>query len=221
MSPGSSCFAVNFFTRLLFASFCFALATDGRAADSGALRPNIIFILTDDQGFADIGYHGSDIQTPHLDRLADSGVKLEQFYVQPVCTPTRAALMTGLYPMRLGLQLGVIKPESQHGLPLNARTLPQVLREAGYATAMTGKWHLGNGSPEYLPTARGFDHQHGFYLGATDYFTHEREGGLDWHRNDRALRQDGYTTDLIGAEAVQIIEKHGGGERPFFLYVAF
>ncbi len=192
-----------------------------RAAEPAPARPNIVFILSDDQGFADVGYHGSEIATPNLDRLAASGAKLEQFYVQPVCTPTRAALMTGLYPMRLGLQLGVIKPESQHGLSLRARTLPQALREAGYFTAITGKWHLGNGGPEYLPTARGFAHQHGFYLGSTDYFTHEREGGLDWHRNDRALRQEGYATDLIGAEAVQIIEQRAGGPQPFFLYVAF
>jgi arylsulfatase A-like enzyme len=212
---------VNLFLRLLVLSAAVVLPKGVCGAETSPLRPNIVFILSDDQGFADIGYRGSEIQTPALDRLAASGVKLEQFYVQPVCTPTRAALMTGLYPMRLGLQLGVIKPESQHGLPRSARTLPQALREAGYFTALTGKWHLGNGSPEYLPTARGFDHQHGFYLGATDYFTHEREGGLDWHRNDRALRQEGYATDLIGAEAVRIIEERGGGERPFFLYVAF
>jgi arylsulfatase A-like enzyme len=198
------------------------VGVQGRAAESAVpLRPNIVFILSDDQGFADVGYRNPELKTPHLDRLAATGVKLEQFYVQPVCTPTRAALMTGLYPMRLGLQLGVIKPESRHGLPLSARTLPQALREAGYFTAITGKWHLGNGAPEYLPTARGFEHQHGFYLGMTDYFTHERDGGLDWHRGDRALRQEGYATDLIANEAVQIIETHGGGARPFFLYVAF
>src|SRR5687767_10024762 len=202
---------------LLIGACLLAMAGAGTAAE----RPNIVFILADDLGWTDVGYHGSEIKTPHIDRLAATGVKLEQFYVQPVCTPTRAALMTGLYPMRLGLQLGVIKPESRHGLPLSARTLPQALREAGYFTAMTGKWHLGNGSPEYLPLARGFDHQHGLYLGMTDYFTHERDGGLDWHRNDRALRQEGYATDLIGTEAVQIIEQHGGGAKPLFLYIAF
>ncbi len=186
-----------------------------------APRPNIVFILSDDQGFADVGYRSAEVRTPHLDRLAREGVRLEHFYVQPVCTPTRAALMTGLYPMRLGLQLGVIKPESRHGLPLSARTLPQALREVGYFTALTGKWHLGNGGPEYLPTARGFDHQHGLYLGMTDYFTHERDGGLDWHRNDRALRQEGYATDLIAAEAVDLIARHGRGPKPLFLYVAF
>lgn len=190
-------------------------------ARDAAPRPNIVFILSDDQGFADIGYRSAEIKTPHLDALAASGVRLEQFYVQPVCTPTRAALMTGLYPLRLGLQLGVIKPESRHGLPLAVRTLPQALREAGYFTAVVGKWHLGNGAPEYLPTARGFDHQYGFYLGMTDYFTHERDGGLDWHRQDRALREEGYATDLIAAETVALIERHGGGPHPLFLYVAF
>ncbi|MBL9202500.1 MAG: arylsulfatase [Opitutaceae bacterium] len=183
--------------------------------------PNILFILSDDQGFADIGYRSTEVRTPHLDALAASGVRLEQFYVQPVCTPTRAALMTGRYPMRLGLQLGVIKPESRHGLPLSARTLPQALREAGYFTALCGKWHLGNGAPEYLPTARGFDHQYGFYLGMTDYFTRKRDGGLDWHRGDHALREDGYVTDLIANEAVSLIEKHDTAAKPFFLYVAF
>lgn len=192
----------------------------GRAAEP-APRPNIVFILSDDQGYADVGYHNAEAVTPNIDRLAATGVRLEQFYVQPVCTPTRAALMTGLYPMRLGLQLGVIKPESQHGLPLSVRTLPQALHEAGYFTAITGKWHLGNGAPEYLPTARGFDHQHGFYLGMTDYFTHERDGGLDWHRGDRALRQEGYATDLIAEEASRIIDTHAADSRPFFLYVAF
>ncbi|MES2693700.1 MAG: sulfatase-like hydrolase/transferase [Verrucomicrobiota bacterium] len=195
-------------------------ATAFAASAPASERPNIVFILSDDQGFNDVGYRNSEIKTPHIDGLAAAGVKLEHFYVQPVCTPTRACLMTGLYPMRLGLQLGVIKPGSRHGLPLNVRTLPQALSEAGYFTALTGKWHLGNGGPEYLPTRRGFAHQYGFYLGMVDYFTHDRDGGLDWHRNDRGLRQEGYATDLIASEAVDIIDRHGG-EKPFFLYVAF
>jgi arylsulfatase A-like enzyme len=202
----------------VLAGSVFAIAA--RAAEPPP-RPNIVFILSDDQGYSDIGYRSTEVKTPHLDHLAASGVRLEHFYVQPVCTPTRAALMTGLYPMRLGLQLGVIKPESVHGLPLSARTLPQALREAGYVTAIAGKWHLGNGAPAYLPTARGFDRQYGFYLGMTDYFTHERDGGLDWHRQDRALREEGYATDLIAAEAISTIEKLGGGPKPLFLYVAF
>jgi arylsulfatase A-like enzyme len=204
-------------TRAFLALLAPALAP---GADHPPPRPNIVFILSDDQGYADVGYRGSEIRTPHLDRLAAEGVKLEQFYVQPVCTPTRAAFLSGQYPMRLGLQLGVIKPGSKHGLPLHVRTLPQALADAGYFTAITGKWHLGNGGPEYLPTCRGFAHQHGLYLGMHDYFTHEREGGLDWHRQDRSLRQEGYATDLIGDEAVDLIERHGAA-RPFFLYVAF
>ena len=205
--------------RLLVISLAFAVVILAPAI--AAERPNIVFILSDDQGFADIGYRSREVVTPHLDALAAGGVRLEQFYVQPVCTPTRAALMTGLYPLRLGLQLGVIKPESRHGLPLKVRMLPQALRDAGYFTALCGKWHLGNGGPEYLPTARGFDHQYGFYLGMTDYFTHRRDGGLDWHRQDRALREEGYVTDLIAAEATALIDRHGGGPKPLFLYVAF
>ncbi len=204
-----------------FLSTCLGLIAVALAVAADDKRPNIVFILSDDQGFADIGYRSREVVTPHLDALAAGGVRLEQFYVQPVCTPTRAALMTGLYPLRLGLQLGVIKPESRHGLPLGVRTLPQALREAGYFTAIAGKWHLGNGGPEYLPTARGFDHQYGFYLGMTDYFTHERDGGLDWHRGDRALREAGYATDLIAREAIELIERHEDGAKPFFLYVAF
>jgi arylsulfatase A-like enzyme len=183
-------------------------------------RPNIVFILSDDQGWHDVGYHGAEFATPQIDQLARSGVRLEQFYAQPVCTPTRAAFLTGLYPMRLGLQLGVIKPGSRQGLPLGVETLPAALRDAGYTTAITGKWHLGNAAPEYLPTARGFDHQYGFYLGSIDHFTHEREGGLDWHRDDHALRETGYETDLIAAEAERLILQQPA-ERPLFLYVAF
>lgn len=209
---------------LLLAALLGLLSAPETGAAAGAAvppeRPHIVFILSDDQGFNDVGYRNPGIRTPHLDRLAAGGVRLEHFYVQPVCTPTRGAFLTGRYPMRLGLQLGVIKPGSRHGLPLTERTLPEVLAAAGYTTALTGKWHLGNGAPEYLPMRRGFHHQHGFYLGSTDYFTHEREGGLDWHRNDRALRQEGYMTDLIGAEAERLIETEGG-RQPLFLYVAF
>ena len=116
-------------------------------------RPNIVIILADDLGWADVGFHGGEIKTPQLDKLAAAGARLEQFYVQPVCSPTRAALMTGRYPMRHGLQVGVVRPWAQYGLPLEERTLPQALKEAGYETAICGKWHLGHFQPEYLPTA--------------------------------------------------------------------
>lgn len=183
-------------------------------------RPHVLVILADDLGYADVGFHGTEIKTPHLDRLAAAGARLEQFYVQPVCTPTRAALMTGRYPMRYGLQVGVVRPWAQYGLPLEERTLAQALKDAGYATAICGKWHLGHCRPEYLPTRRGCDHQYGHYNGAIDYFTHQRDGGHDWHRNDRACYDQGYSTFLLADEAVRLIEKHDPS-RPLFLYLAF
>ena len=183
-------------------------------------KPNIVFILADDLGFKDVGYHGSRIKTPNIDKLASEGVRLEQFYVQSVCSPTRASLMTGRYPMRYGLQVGVVRPWAQYGLPLEERTLAQALKEAGYTTAICGKWHLGHLDSKYLPTARGFDHQYGHYNGALNYFTHIRDKALDWHRNDEPSREEGYTTDLLADESVRLIERHDLS-RPLFLYVPF
>ena len=185
-----------------------------------APRPNIVVILADDMGWGDVGWHGSEIKTPNLDRLAASGAKLENFYVQPLCSPTRAAFLTGRYPMRHGLQVGVVRPWAQYGLPLEERTLAQALRESGYETAITGKWHLGHFRPEYLPTRRGFEHQYGHYNGALDYNTHDRDGGHDWHRDDQENRDEGYSTHLIGQEAARLVSEHDPA-RPFFLYVPF
>jgi arylsulfatase A-like enzyme len=148
-------------------------------AAAAAERPNILFILADDLGSYDVSWRGSEIKTPNLDKLAFGGARLEQFYVQPVCSPTRAALLTGRYPMRHGLQVGVVRPWAQYGLPLEERTLAQALREAGYATAIFGKWHLGHFRPEYLPMQRGFEHQYGHYNGAIHYFEHTRDGGTE------------------------------------------
>jgi arylsulfatase A-like enzyme len=198
-----------------------ALAGAARADDAGkAPRPHVVLILADDLGWADVGWHGNEIKTPNLDRLAASGARLEQFYVQPVCSPTRAALMTGRYPMRHGLQVGVVRPWAQYGLPLDEKTLPQALKEAGYETAICGKWHLGHFQRDYLPTRRGFDHQYGHYNGALDYFTHIRDEGLDWHRDDRECRDEGYSTHLIAREAARLVDEHDP-KRPLFLYVPF
>ena len=188
-----------------------------RAAD----RPDVIFIIADDLGRNDVGFMGgTDINTPHLDRLAASGAILKQFYVQPVCSPTRAALMTGRYPMRYGLQVGVVRPWAKYGLPLEERMLPAALREAGYHTAMVGKWHLGSFDKAYFPTARGFDHFHGHLFGAIDYFTHLRDGAPDWYRQADPLKEEGYSTHLIAREAVRVIQQRPP-DRPLFLYVAF
>lgn len=208
-------------TRCL-AAICLAVISLGTGRSQGnAPRPNIVFILADDLGYADVGFNGGrEIATPRLDRLAAGGARLEHFYVQPVCSPTRAALMTGRYPMRHGLQVGVVRPWAQYGLPLEERTLAQALKQAGYTTAIIGKWHLGHFNPAYLPTSRGFDVQYGQYNGAIDYFTHQREGGHDWHRQDQASYDEGYSTQLLTQESVKFITDQPTG-RPFFLYVAF
>lgn len=206
-------------SRAMFVAVAFFLLT---AAAPAAVpeRPNILFILADDLGWADVSFHGKEIRTPNIDKLAAAGTRLEQFYVQSVCSPTRAALMTGRYPMRHGLQVGVVKPWAQYGLPLEERTLAQALREAGYTTAICGKWHLGHFRPEYLPTRRGFEHQYGHYNGALDYFTHIRDDGFDWHRDDRVCRDEGYTTFLVANEAARLIQEQDPA-KPFFIYLPF
>jgi arylsulfatase A-like enzyme len=183
-------------------------------------KPDIIFLLSDDQGSYDVSWLGSEIKTPNLDKLAASGAKLNQFYVQPLCSPTRASLMTGRYPMRYGLQVGVVRPWADYGLPLEEQLLPEGLRAAGYSTAICGKWHLGSFDAKYWPTARGFDHFYGHLFGAIDYFTHIRDGKPDWYRDDKAIVEEGYSTHLIGAEAVRLI-KNQPKDKPLFLYVPF
>ena len=145
--------------------------------------------MADDLGNADLGYRGSEIKTPNIDKLAEDGVRLESFYGLPVCTPARAALMTGRYPMRYGLQTLVIFPSHTYGLPTDERTLPQALKEAGYKTLMVGKWHLGHADRKYWPQNRGFDHFYGNVVGEVDYFTRERGGVIDWQRNGTFLRR--------------------------------
>ncbi|OJU27730.1 MAG: arylsulfatase [Sphingobacteriales bacterium 41-5] len=184
-------------------------------------QPNIIIILADDLGWGDVGFHGSEIKTPNLDKLSREGVILNRYYVSPICSPTRAGLMTGRYPDRFGLRQNVIAPWLNFGVDTTEEFLPQMLAQAGYKNrAALGKWHLGHAKRVYLPLSRGFTHFYGHYNGAIDYFTHEREGELDWH-NDWATSYDkGYSTDLITNEAGNCIKKDKK-DGPFFLYVAF
>ncbi|HKU63111.1 MAG TPA: arylsulfatase [Gemmatimonadales bacterium] len=190
------------------------------ATTAQAPRPNIVYIITDDQGWKDVGFHGSYIKTPNIDALALSGVKLEQYYAEPMCTPSRAALMTGRYPFRYGLQTLVIPSAGKYGLPTDEWPLPQALKEAGYATSIVGKWHLGHADRKYWPRSRGFDHQYGPLLGEIDYFTHSAHGTRDWFRDDKPLKEEGYVTTLLGDEAVRVIQRRDPS-RPFFLYLAF
>jgi len=190
------------------------------AVAGAADQPNIVYILADDLGWKDVGFHGSDIRTPNLDRLAASGTRLEQFYAQPMCTPTRAALMTGRYPLRYGLQTIVIPSAGTYGLATDEWLLPQALKEAGYQTEIVGKWHLGHAAREYWPLQRGFDYQYGPLLGEIDYFTQEAHGRRDWFRDNKPVNEKGYVTTLLGTDAVKRIDAHDPS-RPLFLYLAF
>ena len=180
-------------------------------------KPNIVHIVADDLGWKDVGFNGAtDIKTPNLDKLAAEGVKFTQFYVQPMCTPTRAALMTGRYPFRYGLQTAVIPSVSPYGLDTSEWLMPQCLKEAGYNTAIIGKWHLGHADKKYWPKQRGFDYQYGAMIGELDYFTHEEHGVLDWYRDNKPVREEGYTTQLLGND-----EAGGFRERWLSIQVTF
>src|SRR5215831_7244938 len=207
------------FVLCLLAAAAFVLAGPAalRAADR---KPNIVYIVADDLGWKDVGFNGAtDLKTPNLDALAAGGARLVQFYVQPMCTPTRAAIMTGRYPFRYGLQTAVIPAVSTYGLDTSEWLMPQTLKEAGYRTAIIGKWHLGHADKKYWPRQRGFDYQYGPMIGEVDYFTHEVEGGLDWFRENQPLKEPGYTTTLLGNDAVKLIEGHDT-KTPLYLYLA-
>jgi arylsulfatase B len=184
-------------------------------------RPNVVLIVADDLGWTGVGYHDGPVKTPHIDRIAHSGVELDRFYVSPMCSPTRAGLLTGRYPMRFGMARSVVRPWLKYGLPPEERTLAEALGEAGYANrAAFGKWHLGHLSPQWHPLAQGFTKFKGCYNGAADYFTRERDGQPDWHADARDVEDTGYTTDLIADAAASFIKGQAGGG-PFFCYVAF
>ena len=224
MPPGSCGSSIALPRGILFVLISILLwagTRSAQAATASSRAPNIVILLADDLGRGDLGYAGSDIRTPNIDRLVSTGVRLDRFYACPVCSPTRAGLMTGRWPIRFGIMRTVIPPWSSYGLPMEERTLPEALAEAGYARrGIFGKWHLGHGRREFLPPQRGFTHFYGHYNGALDYFTHEREGEIDWHRNHETVREEGYTTDLLGREAVKFIEE-SPASAPFFLYLPF
>lgn len=183
-------------------------------------KPNIVFILADDLRWKDVGYHGSDIKTPNIDKLAQTGARLEQFYAQQICTPSRAALMTGRYPLRYGLQMAVIPSAGRYGLATDEWLLPQALKQAGYQTAIVGKWHLGHIDRKYWPSRRGFNYSYGPLIGEIDHFKHESHGVTDWFRNNKLVKEPGYDTQLFGADAVRLINAHDT-KSPLFLNLAF
>jgi arylsulfatase A-like enzyme len=199
-----------------------------RAADfpKPSAKPNILVILTDDQGRGDYSAFGTkDIRTPHMDRLFREGLTFHNFYANScVCSPSRAALLTGCYPDRVGVP-GVIReetPDDSWGYLLpSAVLLPQLLKTAGYHTALIGKWHLGIGSPN-TPTERGFDFFHGF-LGdmMDDYWTHLRHGHNFMRRNQEVINPQGHATDLFTSWACDYLDERAKAGGPFFLYLAY
>ena len=198
------------------------VAAFARTGTAATTRPNILFILADDLGYGDLSCYGAkDIRTPNIDRLAQQGVRLTDFYANAtVCTPTRCALMTGRYQQRLGGLEWAISPEQKHlGLPAREKTIAQMLREAGYATAMSGKWHLGY-TEDRAPNAHGFDRFFGLLSGNHDYFTHrERTGVPDLYLDTKPVEEEGYSTFLIKKHALEFLNEIKG--KPFFLYAAF
>jgi arylsulfatase A-like enzyme len=199
----------------------FGIATSTVVAAETRPKPHIIHIVADDLGWSDVGFNGcKDIPTPNLDALAKGGARLTQFYAQPMCTPTRAALMTGRYPFRYGLQTAVIPSVSAYGLDTSEKLLPECLKAAGYKTALIGKWHLGHADKKWWPRQRGFDYHYGAMIGELDYFTHDEHGVLDWYRDNEPVREEGYTTTLLGKDAERLIGNHDPAT-PLYLYLAF
>lgn len=188
-------------------------------------KPNILFILTDDQGYHDVSYYGTeDLKTPNIDAIASSGMRFDNFYANStVCSPTRAAILTGRYQDRVGVP-GVIRtfPEDNWGyLNPNATLLPQELNRVGYETAIIGKWHLGLESPN-IPTERGFDYFHG-WLGdmMDDYWKHRRHDINYMRLNEKTIDPEGHATDLFTDWSIDYIKDQSKNEKPFFLYLAY
>ena len=208
----------------------FASVGDAAAA-AGARRPNILFILADDLGYADLDCYGARAyRTPVLDRLAREGARLTQAYANSaVCSATRTALITGRYQQRLPLGLEEPLPgySQQIGLPPEHPTLPSLLKAAGYRTALVGKWHLG-APPRFGPLKSGYEHFFGFFQGAADYFSHDdkaapghEEPFSGLYEDDRPIRREGYLTDLLADDAARRIEAFARAPEPFLLSLHF
>ncbi len=188
---------------------------------AAAEHPNVIVVVADDLGWNDVGFHGGDIDTPSLDRLAREGVELHRFYTTPICSPTRAALMTGRDPMRLGIAYGVIMSWDNNGVHPDEHFLPQSFKAAGYQTAMVGKWHLGHAQMTYHPNQRGFDHFYGHLHTEVGFYPpFSVQGGKDFQRNGVSIDDEGYETFLLAKEASRVIRERDTS-KPFFLYMPF
>ncbi|HUU29275.1 MAG TPA: sulfatase-like hydrolase/transferase [archaeon] len=186
--------------------------------------PNILVINADDLGMGDLSSYGSEIPTPHIDSIGAQGVRFTDFYVSaPVCTPSRFSQLTGLMPDRSRHELTsplmpTSETDSERGIEQGETTVAEVLREAGYTTALIGKWHLGHGNKRFLPANHGFDYFYGFTPGCIDYFTHRYRGEPCFYRNQELIEEPGYSTELFTREAVSFLEQSKG--QPFYLNLA-
>lgn len=251
ISPGTSlCNALLLTGSLILLTTITRQLSAAEGQDLVGSRPNIVLMLSDDMGWAEPGFNGGNPElTPNMDRLAGEGVKLTQFYAHSVCSPTRGALLTGRYAFRnwmdwrsedfgkpsylakLSLTLAHNERGEEtrriHALDTDERTIAEALKEVGYFTAITGKWHCGEWLPEHLPMGQGFMHQYGHYAWGIDYNNYTiphnapaRFAVYDWHRNQQPIQEQGYTTDLIANEAVRLISEQSP-DKPFFIYVPF
>lgn len=207
-------------TVLLLSFLAAVPAASAQQPAPAAAKPNVVLIITDDVGYGDFGSYGApDIKTPHIDSLARDGTKLTDFYATPTCTPTRAALITGRYQQRVRLEVPINPGPQEPGLPATGRSLPQLLKNNGYATGLVGKWHLGF-TAALGPITHGFDSFFGFKSGFIDYYQHTRGDGMDdLYENDTPVKVPGYMTDLITERSVKFIDAHA--REPFFLEVTY
>lgn len=209
----------NFMIKRMLGAMGLALLASGAwtAASGAAAKPNIVFILADDLGFADVAFHGGNAPTPNLDKLAREGVELTHHYVAATCSPTRAGLLSG----RFWSRFGIASPEAKRAFPWDTVTLPRALKTVGYETALMGKWHLGS-KPEWGPSKFGFDHSYGSLgggVGPYDHFYKKGDYSATWQRHGKLITEEGHVTDLIANEAVQWIAQRGTA--PFLLYLPF
>ncbi len=184
-------------------------------------KPNVVFIVADDMGWEDIGYHNAELRTPNLDKLAKSGVELDCHYVQPQCTPTRVALMTGQYPTRISYKDA--QAHNEEAFPIGTRLMSYMFKDMGYTTAIMGKWHMGC-LEKWGPKYHGFDYSYGSYAGAVGMYDHrytltKKPYDVTWHRNHKFIEEEGHVTDLVMKEAIKWIKDNQN--KAFFLYLPF
>ncbi len=218
--------------HLLFLTFCFAALANLDSTAAANERPaqplpNIVVIFSDDQGFHDVGCYGSEIKTPHLDQLARQGMRLTQFYAaSSICTPSRYGLLTGNYAHRsqdqlLGALMFLEEEDAARGIRSGEATYVSMLNAAGYDTALVGKWHLGHGQQEFWPTEHGFDTFFGHTGGCVDFFTLNYANKPDWYRGRTIVHPDGYATDVITEEAIDVLRQSKRNDKPVYLHIAY